>query len=180
MTGGARESLWLKGASSGNGVGARKTSPHMSSLRRNDRAMNSGGGAPVACVHPMDLAATDCLRQRLEKLDSSISGRIAWRSSVAETTGNSKTSAHPSTRHVRYRAKRCGQSAHAGLFRRIQSAGSARAAHRMLSKSSISREGENARVPILLLKKCSENLSRKSNGGWAGLFPPRYVGLSRF
>jgi hypothetical protein len=43
---------------------------------------------------PFSLAA--CRTVRLLDADSSISARIACKSSVAEITGNSRTSAHPS------------------------------------------------------------------------------------
>jgi len=136
VAGGAREAFWPKKAGSGSGAEARKTSPHRSSPGLNERAMNSDGRLPVGCVQALDLVPTDCLSTR-EELDSSISGRMACKSSLAETTGKSKTSVHPKSRKGRQPPNRVWLLGCAGLCCHIQIAGRASANQRMLRSSSI-------------------------------------------
>ena len=154
MAGGARESLGSKAGHSNAGTTAPDTIPQSWSSRPGGRAAVSGKKLPVRCVQTMVLAAPACLSNRLEALDSSISGRMAFKSSVAETTGKSRTRAQPRSRYGRQRPNRCGLLARAGFHRQIQKAGTVSASHMMLSSSSIF--GAN--------KHYNKGLLPKSNG----------------
>jgi hypothetical protein len=84
-----------------------------------------------------DLTAVVSLTARFEKVDSSISGRMACKSSVAETAGNNSSKAQPRISGLRREPQRSVAQNGTVLRRHIQIAGSASDSQSMLRNSSI-------------------------------------------
>ena len=119
---------------------------HTVSLVRNGVAelMRAGG----FCHFQADvLSVLDCRRLRLLAGDSSISVRIARRSSVAETTGKRRTSKHPkASRHCN--AVNLRPAVSPLDFDHSQKAGRARSSHARLSSSSMNQsKGRQTQTP---------------------------------
>ena len=84
-----------------------------------------------------DLSTTACFTTRFDGLDSSISCRIACRSSVAETTGNRSIKTQPKSTKGRIRSKCRPLWMQTDSLRHIQMAGNAKVSQRRLSNNSI-------------------------------------------
>ncbi len=87
-----------------------------------------------------DRPGAGSLTARLEALDSSISGRMACRSSVAETTGNSSINAQPRISGQHSERKRPDSRWRTPSRRHINTAGTANSNQITLRSSSIYRE----------------------------------------
>ena len=137
--GGAREAHSLKCAAGGRTTDATRICPQNWSLG----AHNTGkitANKELGLFNPAsDLSPAACLTMRFDGLNSSISCRIACRSSVAETTGNSSIRPQPKSRKGRRRAKHRQFLAETDSCRHIQIAGSAKASQQRLSSNSIRR-----------------------------------------
>ena len=138
-SGGAREEDLLKGFCSDARTGTTGICPQTPSLWPNDTGKIKAGNAPAVTILARDLSATACLTIFFDGLDSSISCRIACRSSVAETTGNSSIKTQPNRTNGRIRWKRGQSLAQTDWCRHIQMAGSASVSQRRLSNNSIAR-----------------------------------------
>jgi hypothetical protein len=96
-------------------------------------------GGPCSRFTPAeDFSFAACRTARLLLADSSISARMACKSSVAEITGNSRTTAHPSASEHCRAVTRCAARAPAPR-RHNQQAGSTSSIHATLSSSSIKK-----------------------------------------
>ena len=125
--------------------GVANCSQTMSLVRNGVAELMRAGGL---CDFQADaLSVLDCRRLRLLTCDSSISVRIARRSSVAETTGKSRTSRHPkASRHCNAVNLRPVDSPL--VFDHSQKAGSARSSHARLSRSSMNQsKGRRTQTP---------------------------------
>jgi hypothetical protein len=142
--GGAREEGLPKRLCSANRTGAISTCPQTSSLRPHDTGKINAGNPPALPIRASDLSLTACLTTRFDGPDSSISWRIACRSSVAEITGNSSIRTQPKSTKERIPPKHRQSLAQTDSRRHIQMAGNANISQRRLSANSIRcRESRN-------------------------------------
>jgi hypothetical protein len=94
------------------------------------------GKAPGLLRPANDLSPPACLTMRFDG-DSSISGRIACRSSVADTTGNSSIRTQLRSKKGRIRSKGRRSWSRADSRSHIQTAGTAKVSQKRLSNNSI-------------------------------------------
>jgi len=141
--GGAREEGLPRRLCSVNRTNAISTCPQTSSLRPHDTGRISAGNPPALLNRTSDLSLTVCLTTRFDGPDSSISCRIACRSSVAEITGNSSIRTQPKSTKERIPPKHRQSLVQTDSCRHIQMAGNANISHRRLSANSI-RSGTRA------------------------------------
>lgn len=116
-----------------------KTCPLSVLSRPIDDGNIKAGNAPAVISRLRDLSATACLTSRFDGLDSSISCRIACRSSVAETTGKSSMRTQPKSTMGRIRSQPRRLLPQTNWLRHIQMAGSARVNQSRFNSNSIIR-----------------------------------------
>jgi hypothetical protein len=105
--------------------------------KRKAAAITARGGVDESCTQREPLSLLTCRRLLLEGLDSSISGRIACKSSVAETTGKSRIRMQPSASRQDRELKRAADWADPACRRHSQYAGSASISQNRLRISSM-------------------------------------------
>ncbi len=135
--GGARPPWKTQGLASGDRH-VIETSSRPASGATSRTVLASADGGPCSRLTQAEvLSLPACRTVRLLMEESSISARIACRSSDAEITGNSRTSTHPrASRHCRELSRRAARAP--ASRRHSQQAGSASSIHAKFSNSSIS------------------------------------------
>jgi len=127
----------VKCACRGRTADTAKTCPQVSSWGPNGTGEIQAGRLPAMCGRTTDLSPTACLTMRFDGPDSSISCRIACKSSVAEMTGNNSTRMQLKSRKGRIRCKRHPSAGQTDSWRHIQMAGNTSVSQTRLSNNSM-------------------------------------------